>query len=243
MGFGHVITLGGKGAPSWEWVDIPLEFFFLRRGGLVGEQAGVGASPADHRSVFSFLYRPPITLSPEIYGEMFWDDTGFSQLMNHFKYRTGWQLGIYFPILSGDGRDEFRIEYLSLPSYAYHHTYYSSGYVLNHRIIGASTGPASKELSLTYQRQWSFQQRTEMRVSYQHYDGNLYAYDGMTFAQTLLQSRLSEERYRLGLTHFWKWNEDWMLGTELDLEKIIHSNFLKEGRTQTLFSVFLKYGK
>lgn len=241
LGFGHAITLGGKGAPAWEWIDIPLEFFFLRRGGLVGEQAGVGASPADHRSVFSFHYRPSVALRPEIYGEMFWDDTGFSQIVNHLKYRTGWQIGIFVPWLSSDGSDELRFEYLSLPSYAYHHTYYSSGYVLNHRLIGASPGPASREFSVAYHRRFLQRHEIEALLGYQYYDGNSYQFDGSSYERTLLQSGLSEERYRLGVTYSWRFQESWVLGVEANLEKIIHFNFQPESRTQSLFSLTVSY--
>lgn len=136
IGFGHVVQMGGEGAPALSAVDVIGEFFGFRPAGT----STTAPNKSNHMFEIDLLVRIPQLRGLEMYTNVAIEDY-WKSLSKTFTQGCSYLAGVYLPALDPSGSMDLRIEFTTINPLQYRHGMYADGWTLNQRLIGSDTGP------------------------------------------------------------------------------------------------------
>lgn len=136
LGFGHVVQIGGEGAPTPSAVDVIGEFFGFRPAGTSSGAPNL----TNHMFEVDFLVRVPQLRGVELYGNFAIEDK-WKSVKKTLTQGMSYLGGLYLPAINNSGTMDLRIEYVHTNPLQYRHSLYSDGWTLNQRLIGSDAGP------------------------------------------------------------------------------------------------------
>ena len=170
LGFNQTLFIGGEGSPAVSFFDPIGEFFFLRDGGL----RGAGRNITDRRFGIDLRLRILPLRNMEWYFETMWDDFARETFHVNFTEQMGLITGLYFPLLLSDGSLDMCIEYTHIPPILYRHIIWTSGYVLNQRLLGSEVGPDGDQIQVRLRKDFENDTELELNFMYENRDSDIY---------------------------------------------------------------------
>ena len=239
IGFEHQITIGGEGAPDFDFGDLVKEFFLYR-------EDIYGQNLADHRVGINVRAQIPQLHNAVIYGEGVFEDLGKESFWPQFTQQMGFLSGVYFPLLTSDGSDDLRIEYDHIPAAYGRHGIWTAGLTEDGVFRGGELGPDGHGIHMTWGHIFPSGALWESGVHYENRDSNLYtasrSSSGGPNEIIEVEDRQSENRVRATTSLEWRTHERFTLRTEFGYERVWDFDF-KPGadRNNFLAAVSLRW--
>lgn len=145
LGFGHIVTIGGEGAPTPSALDVIGEFCGFRPAG----SSSTSTNFTNHLYELEYMVRIVPLRGLQIYGDISIDDK-LGSFKNMFKYGGAYLWGLYLPALNSTGSADLRVEYVRVGPLQYRHVLYPDGYTLNRKLIGSDAGPDADTLHVNF---------------------------------------------------------------------------------------------
>ena len=145
LGFGHVVMIGGEGAPTPSFVDVIGEFFGFRPAGT----SPTAPNLTNHTFEIDYLLRIVPLRGLQLYGNIVIDDK-WKSVKKTLKQGMSYLWGAYIPALNPSGSMDLRAEYVMTSPLQYRHSLYADGFTLNRRLIGSDAGPDADALHLRF---------------------------------------------------------------------------------------------
>lgn len=126
--------------------------------GLIG---GTSADNSNGLAGFEARYRIPWLRYTELYGEFSGEDTaGFWPIVESYV------AGFYIPLLTADGRNDFRFEFFQGNQILYTHSTFPGGYIYKNMPIGHSQGGATQDFFARYSHWFSVRNNLALEYIY-----------------------------------------------------------------------------
>ncbi len=136
LGFGHVVQIGGEGAPTPSAADVIGEFFGFRPAGTSPSAPNL----TNHSFEIDYMLRIPQLRGFMLYGNILIEDK-WKSFKKTLKHGCSYLWGVYLPAINPSGSADLRVEYVRTSPLQYRHSLYSDGFTLNRRLIGSDAGP------------------------------------------------------------------------------------------------------
>ncbi len=128
---------GGEGSPHASFGERVADVFPIIDSFITSKDFQISNKLAG----MDFRLRIPPARNLELYGEMVFDDIDLGRLKSMFWEDAGYNLGLYLPRLTEDGRTDLRFEFHHTGLRYYRHSQFLSGVTLNRNLIGDALGP------------------------------------------------------------------------------------------------------
>lgn len=236
LGLTETLVMLGEGAPTDTFWHYLWEFFPAGR-------VGTDTDLADHRFGIDLrLHAWPGHVT--LLGEVMVDDAR----TGHYEDVTARRFGIYLPAVGPKGRWELSADYLRLPAVIYRHGRWTTGYSLDHRLLGNELGPDSKGARLQLNRTGDRGQNTIIDLAWDARDDDdweqeVSADDPDNFEDIFrVVDRPTETRWRGRLGLDWPLTPEMSWQPSLTIERVLNSGYvLGVDRTGALVELSFRY--
>ncbi|TPW09445.1 MAG: hypothetical protein FD129_2205, partial [bacterium] len=236
IGFSESLVMLGEGAPTDSFWQYLWEFFPAGR-------IGTDTDLADHRFGIDLkLHAWPGHAT--LLGEIMVDDAR----TGHYDDVTARRFGVHFPAVGPDGRWQVRAEYLRIPAVLYRHGRWTTGYALDHRLLGNELGPDARSARLQMGKTGSYGRGSLFELTWEARDNDAWdqeeSADDPGHYEDIFRvvDRPTETRWRGRLALDYPLTPEMSWQPSITIERVLNSNYV-EGvdRTGLLAELSFRY--
>lgn len=240
LSFGHVVQMGGQGAPPLSATDVIGEFFGFRPGGSDPDSI----NKSNHQMEASLVIRIPQLWGISFYGAINNEDKRDS-IKRFLRDGSSYLAGVYMPRLMSTGKSDLRIEFRRMCALAYRHSLYSDGYTLNRLIIGDDLGPDALGLHMAFNHEFSNAFKISSSFDWELRRSDIHGIttdpDGTQGDIVVTAQGPHEQRYRAVLIPSIKLKKNLKFDLGLGYERVLNAGYVQSlSRNNWLLALTLK---
>ena len=223
LGFGHVVMIGGEGAPTPTAWDVVGEFMGFRPAGTNPSAPNL----SNHMFSIDYLVRIVPLRGLQLYGNMVMEDK-WKSVWKTMTQGMSYMWGLYAPALNSSGSMDLRVEYVLTCPLQYRHSGYSDGFTLNRRLIGSDAGPDADTLHILLRQTLSKNLWLGLALDWDYRRSNSYTELPNRGDIVVTAYGPSEQRYRGMFDFDWEFRKNLTLHMTTGYERILNSNFVAD---------------
>ncbi len=221
LGLGHVVMIGGDGAPTPTVVDVIGEFMGFRPAGTSPSAPNL----SNHMFEIDYLVRIVPLRGVQLYGNIVIEDK-WKSIWKTMTQGMSYKWGVYAPALNTSGSMDLRIEYVLTCPLQYRHSRYADGFTLNRRLIGSDAGPDADTLHTLLRQTISKKLWLGLSLDWDYRRSNSYTELPNRGDIVVTAYGPSEQRYRGMFDLDWTFRKNLTLHFTTGYERILNSNFV-----------------